>query len=45
MKPRLYKRNGLWYCAGRLMVAVGRTPAEAYTNWGTGGGRPIWIKA
>lgn len=37
MKPRLFKRAGLWVCftfVGMLRVtAEGTTPQEAFANW------------
>lgn len=41
MKPRLKLINGVWWCLGLLMVAHGKTPADAFWNWDSGHGHPV----
>ncbi len=33
MKPRIFKRQGRWFCAYHDTWATGETPTAAYVNW------------
>lgn len=36
MKPRIYRRRGLWYCVGGIassILGAGDTPALAFESW------------
>jgi hypothetical protein len=35
MKPRIYKRNGLWHCRvpGSIDEGLGYSPRMAYLDW------------
>jgi hypothetical protein len=33
MKPRLYKSQGIWRCAGFGRIGLGYEPADAYAEW------------
>lgn len=32
-RPRLYKSQGIWRCAGHGRVGLGFEPADAYADW------------
>jgi len=33
MKPRIYKSQGIWRCAGFGRIGLGYEPADAYAEW------------
>ena len=32
-KPKLYRREGYWWCVGQNMSGIGKSPFTAYKNW------------